>query len=180
MDKTVDAPVSKWKMIEYENNPSVDVVAKKQRTGTRRITNKTGDKAMIVSESGEILAPAGFHETIEVDRTQFVKLYVSGIKLFNGLSAPGAKIFGYLYKIILGNPNSDTVTLHFKDAKNISRVTFDRGVLDLLHNEIIYKSTAPHRYFLNVDYLFNGNSLAFIKEYRMKEELPEPQQNLPL
>ena len=37
---------------------------------------------MITSQSGEVVAPAGFWQTQEVDKTQFVKLYVNGVKAF--------------------------------------------------------------------------------------------------
>ena len=46
---------------------------------------------MITSQSGEVVAPAGFWQTQEVDKTQFVKLYVNGVKAFRELTAAGAK-----------------------------------------------------------------------------------------
>lgn len=166
--KSDDTPVGKKSMPEYELNPSLPVVSQKARVGTRRITNKAGDKCMIVSESGEILAPAGFHEIVEVDKTQFVKVYVDGVAAFNGLGKPGAKLFKLVYAYILKNPNTDTVYLYYKDARSMARATFDRGVVELLAKEIIYKSTRPNMYFLNIDYMFNGDRLAMVKEYRMK------------
>jgi hypothetical protein len=39
----------------------------------------------------------------------------------------------------------------------------------LLEKQFIYESTTPNLYWLNIDYLFNGNRLAFIKEFRLKE-----------
>jgi len=39
---------------EYEINPSLPVASKNAKIGQRRITNKAGDKMMIVTESGEI------------------------------------------------------------------------------------------------------------------------------
>lgn len=165
---------------EYEINPSVTIASNTTKVGTRKIMNKTGDKCMIVSESGEILAPAGFHEIVEVDRTQFVKVYLGGVTAFNDLSSPGAKVFQMVYSYVLDNANTDIVYLYYKSAKNMARATFDRGVVELLNKEIIYKSTIPNQFFLNVNYMFNGNRLALVKEYRVKEEhqSQKRQQNL--
>lgn len=171
--------VSRKELPEYEDNPSVPVASKGAKIGTRRITNKAGDKAMIVSEAGEVLAPAGFYETMEVDQTQFVKLYVNGVKLFNGLSAAGAKVFDLLYRSMLKNPNTDEIYLHRKMTK-MANTTFERGLTDLINKEILYKSTRPFIYYININYLFNGNRLAFIKEYRLKDSNGWKDQPLPL
>lgn len=174
MTKSDEAPVGKKSMPEYESNPSLPVVSQKARVGTRRLTNKAGDKCMIVSEAGEILAPAGFHEIVEVDKTQFVKVYVDGVAAFNDLGKPGAKVFKMVYSYVLKNPDTDAVFLYYKDARSMARATFDRGIVELLAKEIIYKSTRPNLYFLNIDYMFNGNRLALVKEYRLKASIGEP------
>ena len=157
---------------EHEINPSLPAASNQTKVGTRRITNKTGDKCMIVSESGEILAPAGFHEVIEVDRTQFVKVYTGGVAAFNDLSAQGSKVFQLVYNFVLKNPNTDMLYLHHKEAKGMSKSTFERGLTELLAKEIIYKSTRINLYFLNVNYMFNGDRLALVREYRIKEQAP--------
>lgn len=177
------APIGKKSMPEHESNPSLPVASEKAKIGTRRLTNKAGDKCMIVSEIGEILAPAGFHEIIEVDRTQFVKVYVGGVTAFNDLSSPGSKVFKMVYNFILKNPNTDAIYLYYKDARSMARATFDRGVLELLSKEIIYKSTRPNLYYLNINYMFNGDRLALVKEYRLKASVEKPgdvQDELPL
>jgi len=161
-------PVHRRSLPEYEDNPSLPVVSQKARVGTRRITNKAGDKCMIVSEQGEILAPAGFHEIIEVDRTQFVKVYIHGVAAFNDLSAAGSKVFQFVYAYILKNPNTDRIVLSPKHAKNMAKATFERGLTELLNKEILYRSTVTYVFFLNIDYMFNGNRLALVKEYRLK------------
>jgi hypothetical protein len=168
---------------EYEDNPSLPVVSHNTQIGTRRLTNKAGDKCMIVSESGEILAPAGFHEIIEVDRTQFVKMYVGGVTAFNDLSAAGAKVFKFVYNFILKNPNTDRIVLSPKHVKNVAKATFERGLTELLSKEILYRSTVTYVFFLNVNYMFNGDRLALVKEYRLKASVDEPrdiQDPLPL
>lgn len=159
---------------KYAENPSLNRAIDSTNPGTRKITNKTGDRCMIVSEQGEILAPAGFHEIIEVDRTKFVKLYVNGVKAFQGLSSAGAKVFELVYMIVQDNPGADRFYLHLMEAEKrglkISRPVFHRGLSELIGKEFIFESVMPNMYFLNVDYLFNGNRVAFIKEFRLKDQ----------
>lgn len=159
-------------MVMYESNPFVQKAIATTRTGTKRITNKTGDKMMIVSDQGEIMAPAGFHHIVEVDKTQFVKLYLNGVKAFQGLTNPGIKVFEIIYRMMAENPGKDSIQLHFavidQDITPISETAFFRGVKELLEKEFIAESLVPSTYYINVDYIFNGDRLAFIKEVRLK------------
>lgn len=163
-------PKGKRDIPAFSENPSIPLAAQTAKTGTRRIANKTGDKCMIVSDSGDVLAPAGFHEILEVDRTQFVKMYVGGIRAFHDLSNAGVKVFDLVYRLMLKSPNNDTLYLSYKEAPRMSRATFDRGIIELLQKEILYKSTRPYLYYINITYMFNGDRFALIKEYRLKEE----------
>lgn len=158
---------------KYTQNPSVQVALENTQSGVKRITNKAGNKCMIVSEQGEIVAPAGFYEIVEVDKTQFVKLYVNGVKAFQGLSSAGTKVFEFIFYKVQEKPSMDKFYIHFMDIDQqqfpLSERTFHRGLTELLVKEFIFKSTLPNIYFLNVNYLFNGNRLAFIKEYRINK-----------
>ena len=157
---------------KHQANPFLVNASINSKTGTKRLSNKKGDKFMIVSDSGETVAPAGFHEIVEVDKTQFVKLYINGVKAFQGLKAAGAKVFEIIYRAVQENPGSDKIYLHFMSVEQnitpISRATFFRGMTELIERGFIAESVEPGVYFLNIDYLFNGNRLAFIKEYRIK------------
>ncbi len=160
----------------HSSNPFLPTAASNTKQGVKRLSNKAGDKFMIVSEHGEIMANTGFHEVVEVDKTQFVKLYINGVRAFQGLRAAGAKVFELIYRAVQESPGSDRIYLHFMSIEQtitpISRATFDRGMTELLEKGFIAESIEPGMYFLNIDYLFNGNRLAFVKEYRMKGSQP--------
>jgi hypothetical protein len=129
---------------------------------------------MIVSDHGEIVANAGFHEVVEIDRTQFVKLYINGVKAFQGLKSAGAKVFELIYRAAQDAPGTDRIYLHFMTIEQnitpIGRATFHRGMTELIERGFLAESIEPGMYFLNIDYMFNGNRLAFIKEYRIRGE----------
>lgn len=170
------APKSRRGATRYRTNPFLPDAATNTKQGTKRLTNKAGDKFMIVSEHGEIVANSGFHEIVEVDKTQFVKLYINGVKAFQGLKAAGAKVFELIYMAVQDAPGTDRIHLHFmtieQDITKISRATFDRGMTELIDRGFIAESLIPGMYYLNIDYMFNGNRLAFIKEYRLKGSMP--------
>lgn len=164
-------PLSRRGFIKYDHNPSVPKASGNTKTRIKRIPNKDGNKFLIISEQGEVVAPAGFHEIIEVDKTQFVKLYINGVKAFQELTASGSKVFEIIYRVVQQSPGTDRFYLHFMEVQrlgvSISERTFHRGVSELLEKAFIYESTTPNMYFLNIDYLFNGNRLAFVKEYHL-------------
>lgn len=173
-DNKENLSVSRRGFQKYLENPSVTNANINSKTGNKRISNKNGDRFMIVSEQGEMIAPAGFHEIVEVDKTQFVKLYVNGVKAFQGLSSAGTKVFELIYKVIQTTPGADRFYLHFMVVEqhnlDIGKRTFHRGLSELMEKEFVFESMTPNLYFLNIDYLFNGNRLAFIKEYRVTDK----------
>jgi hypothetical protein len=178
-DKNDDKPVTKElkkskRGVRYKKNPFISNAVANTKIGTKRISNQKGDKLMIVSqETGEIMAPAGFHEILEVDKTQFVKLFKNGVKAFTNLTSAGAKVFSVLYDEIQKNPSQDFIYLSFTDVDQevepMASATFYRGMKELLEHRFIAESEKVGKYFVNPDYLWNGNRLAFIKEYRLKD-----------
>lgn len=158
---------------EYSSNPSSPIASQTARIGTKRIVNRAGDKCMIVSEGGEVLAPAGLHEIVELDQTAFVKIFPGFIKSVKDLSKAAYRVFELVYLEVLANKDKDLITLHNKSTSDIPRTTFERGVTELLDKEILYKSIYPAQYYINVMCMFNGNRLAHIKEYRLKGDFTQ-------
>lgn len=151
----------------YDHNPFVQGLNTK--SSVRRVIDKSGTKLMVVSESGEIVAPAGFWQSQEVDQTQFVKLYVHGVKAFKNLTGAGTKVFELLYLRVQENIGKDQIWLTFpyvdQTVTPISDTTFYRGMKELLEKEFIAETMTPGLYYLNPDYLWNGDRLAFVKQY---------------
>ena len=140
-------------------------------TKTRRVTNKRGDM-MLVSNEGEIVSNiAGFWEAEEVDSTKFLKLFVNGVKALAELKNPGARVFELLYIEMQYNIGNDQVFLSYAgldevQQKSISRSTFARGLAELIDKKFIAAMPAPSKYWVNPDFIWNGDRLAFVKEYR--------------
>ncbi len=141
-------------------------------TKTRRVTNRRGDMMLVSKGDGEIVSNiAGFWEAEEVDSTKFLKLFVNGVKALAELKNPGARVFELLYIEMQNNIGKDQVFLSYAglneiQQKSISRSTFARGLAELIDKKFIAAMPAPSKYWVNPDFIWNGDRLAFVKEYR--------------
>jgi hypothetical protein len=65
----------------------------------------------------------------------------------------------------------DQVYLSFTGIamETISRRTFSRGMAELIDKKFIAAMPAVGWYWVNPDFIWNGDRLAFVKEYRKKK-----------
>lgn len=157
----------------YRVNPSVPS-AGGMPTRTRRFQVPGGKGAVIVdNSSGEIkgLGGMGFWWDEEVDSTRFVKLFLDGIKQAAGLSKTGLQVFELVYHEMRANPGSDEIKLNQYVAKDhgLSDRTYQRGVRELLEKEFLYRSPSDGVFFVNIRFMFNGDRLAFVRSYHLKD-----------
>lgn len=171
-------------VVLYKNNPFV--VGGMVKSKTKRLTNKRGDM-MIVGETGQMVAPiAGFWQAQEVDATKFVKLYVNGVKAFKELTGAGTKVFELLYLEVQKSIGQDRIYMSHaivdQDTNPMSSATYKRGMSELISKNFLAPTSTQSWYWLNPDFMWNGDRLAFVKEYRKKGgTYADPrQQDLPL
>jgi hypothetical protein len=163
----------------YRTNPSVpnpEEIKKMKRT-------KLGDdrRGVVVDNgTGEILGHGGamFYEWEEVDKERFVKLYLAGLKQAAGLSKAGLSVFEIVYDQLRQKAGEDTVMLSAADGM-LEQRTYQRGLRELLEKEFLYRSHYDGMFFVNIRFMFNGDRLAFVKGYKLKNEDPR-QPRLPL
>lgn len=164
----IEPVTSRRGLAKHTTNPFVSTAI--VSTKTRRITNKKGDMMVVSSSTNEIVSPlVGFWHSEEVDNTKFVKLYVNGVRAFRDLTSAGTKVFELLYLEVQKNIGKDVIWLNFIEVDQsitpMGKSTFMRGMRELLEKGFIAESTVPSKYFLNPDYIWNGDRLAFVKEY---------------
>ena len=158
----------------YTQNPFIAKALTNTKSGVKRISNG-GNKMMVVTEdTGEIVAPAGFWQSQEVDRAQFVKLYINGVKAFKDLTNPGTRVFEVLYLKVQESIGKDVITMTFsridQSLTPMTETTFYRGMRELVEKGFIAESVVSGDYFLNPDYMWNGDRLAFVRAYTVKVE----------
>lgn len=151
----------------FEKNPFMMDIT----TRTRRVTNKRGDMMLVNSGTGEIQSSiAGFWESEEVDSTKFVKLFVQGVKALKELTGAGSKVFEVLYLRVQEAIGQDKIYMAFASVDQaltpMSNATYDRGMRELLEKGFIAATPSQGMYWLNPSFVWNGDRLAFVKEYR--------------
>jgi len=159
----------------YAQNPFLGSVH--VEVGSKRITVSSG--MHIDTKTGEAVEHSGVHIVRDVERSQFVKLYTREMKRIFELRPTSLKILQYLLAEMQKWPNADSIYLHWFSADRyfqeqdigVSRASFQRGMLDLLHKNIIAESVEPNRFWLNPAFFWNGDRYRFINEYRMKENV---------
>jgi len=160
--------------ILYERNPFMMELT----TKTKRITNKRGDMMLVNSQTGEIQTSiAGFWESEEVDSTKFVKLFVKGVAALKELTNAGTKVFEVLYLKIQETIGQDQVYMNFatidQDITPMSESTYMRGMRELIEKGFLAATPNIGLYWLNPSFIWNGDRLAFVKEYWKKSDKPK-------
>jgi len=178
----------------YEENPFLGVLEIKQTRKTVRVSNTLGenDNIIINQKSGEVVG-AYTHITTykEVDEAEFVKLFTENIALTFNLTSAGLKTLNVvLYTIQSQAINKDLIVLDklvlqnfLKKYKlNLSLPTFGRGLTELVKVKILARHTRQGFYFINPNFAFNGDRIAFTtaikKNPKLKSREEEPE--LPL
>lgn len=142
-------------------------------TKKKRISNDAGDMLLVRGLTGEVLSEiAGFWHLEEVDNSKFVKLYVNGVKAFKELTGAGTKVFEVLYLEVQKAVSQDKIYMSFglvdQDTNQMSSATYDRGMRELIAKGFLAPTELIGWFWLNPDYMWNGDRLSFVKSYYKK------------
>lgn len=171
-EKAVD---EKYGVPIYHTNPSIPTETEIKRGKRSQIGTET--KGLVVdTASGEILGHGGAiaYEWEEVDKERFVKLYLAGLKQAANLTKAGLSVFEIVYSQVRERPGQDTVPLD-PYSSGLHPVTYRRGLRELLEKEFLFRSPNPGLFFVNIRFMFNGDRLAFVKGYKLKNTINQPE-----
>lgn len=125
-----------------------------------------------------------------VDSSQFVKLFTDNIALTFDLTSAGIKAFNVLLWAVQSNAkNADFINLGslvreefiaVHPNKEFSQRTFARGLTELVKNKIIANAYIPGFYFINPNFVFNGDRIAFTTLIEKKTPLTSKNEIKPL
>lgn len=162
----------------YTKNPTIPASGDIARQ--RRTQLGTAQRGIIFeSDTGEIRGSGGatIFELEEVDKERFVKLYLAGLKQAVGMSKAGMAVFQLVYDQMREHKERDFVLLTPLDTSLPAR-TFHRGLAELLDRQFLFRSTASSQFWVNIQFMFNGDRLAFVKAYQIKGSAPVKQLGL--
>ena len=157
--------------LRYKENPFLENFVISTRAKQVKISAIGKDDNVLLNQhTGEI---SGTHITTykKVDEEEFVKLFVKNIALTFDLKAAGIKAFNVLMWTVQYNAiQKDIVTLDSytlneflenNNYKSLSLPTFKRGISELEDAKIIAKTMRKGVYYINPNFVFNGNRIAF-------------------
>lgn len=176
----------------YKSNPFLRDMLIPIKDRQIRLSSLGKEQNVLVNQStGEV---HGTHVTTykRVDGEQFVKLFTANIALTFDLSAQGIKAFNVLlWAMQKQSLSKDEVYLdthvreEFLDVHNdadkpikLSQPTFARGLAELTNSQIIAKTLRQGIYWINPNFAFNGDRIAFttVIERRKKNDQEQLEQ----
>ncbi|WP_011068858.1 MULTISPECIES: replication/maintenance protein RepL [Bartonella] len=167
----------------YKTNPFLDNMTIPVKGKQIRLSRLGSDNNVLINQNtGEML---GTHVTTfkKVDGQQFVKLFTANIGLTFELSSAGIKAFGVLLwavqNLALSKDEVDLDSFILEDFLSyqttseqplrLSIATFKRGINELEKAQIIAKTLRQGRYFINPNFVFNGDRIAFTTVIQRKK-----------
>ena len=172
-------------IVRYRENPFIkDMIVPVGKQNVRVSRLGRDDNVLVNQVTGEV---HGTHVTAyrKVDKDEFVKVFTKNIALTFNLKAAGIKAFNVLlWSMQKKSIEKDLVPLDkwvleefLEDANDerdppikLSQPTFFRGLVELEKAQIIAKSIRQGQYFLNPNFAFNGDRLAFTTLIERKED----------
>jgi len=164
---------------KYNHNPFVSGGVLKIDKGKRQIIAGSTKKVLVDTDTGETEGIAMLHKYHEVDKTQFVKLFISEVSALFDLSKSGLKVFGYVLSAL--RINVDEVYIDIQELKKYcgykQKNQVYKGLAELMSCKIIAMSNKSSIWYINPNIIFNGDRIVFAKEYRIKKsnEIPTQQ-----
>lgn len=171
-------------VVRYESNPFIENMVVPIKGQKVQLSKLGKDNNILVNQTtGEV---HGTHVTTyrKVDAEQFVKLFTANIALTFDLKAAGIKAFNVLVWMLQNTSISkdlvplDKIALDeflaaHDDRKppiKLSQPTFWRGLAELEAAQIIAKHVRQGWYFINPNFVFNGDRVAFTTLIERREE----------
>lgn len=158
--------------IKYTENPFLSSDVLKIDQGKRQIIAGTTKDILVNSETGETEGLTLLAKYKEVDKTQFVKLFINEVSLLFDLSKAGIKVFGYVLQCLQINKDEIYISIPklMEYCNYKSKFQAYKGLSELITNKIIAMSSNNYLWYINPNVVFNGDRIMFIKQYRIKEK----------
>ncbi|KIM05882.1 MAG: hypothetical protein KN64_01400 [Sulfurovum sp. AS07-7] len=156
------------KLERYKTNPFLkDMII---TSGDKLITIMGKNNNILLNTNTGETSPTQIIAYKKVDRSKFVKLFSENIGILFDLSSAGNKVFAILIHELQNKIDKDIVildkyTLASWNEQNPTRTFkeafFSRGKNELVKAQIIAPAERMGAYFINPNFVFNGNRIAF-------------------
>lgn len=156
---------------KYSKNPFLSDEVLKIDSGKKVIMAGSTKQVLVNTDTGETEGITLLHKYKEVDRSQFVKLYVNEIQSLFDLSKTGLKVFGFVVNSMRINTDEIYISINklMQYCGYRNKTQAYKGLSELIGNKIIAMSQDANLWYVNPNVVFNGDRIAFVKEYRLKD-----------
>jgi len=159
-------------IIKYTENPFLSSEIIKIDQGRRQVLAGTTKNVLVNTETGETEGITLLARYKEVDKSQFVKLFINEVSMLFDLSKAGIRVFGYVLQCL--QINKDEIFINIPELMKYCNYKQSnqayKGLAELVKNKIIAMSSRYSFWYINPNIVFNGDRIMFIKEYRIKEK----------
>lgn len=154
----------------YNENPFLDAMI--VQTRDKRLTVARGSHIVDLG-TGEVEGVTEIAQVIQVDREQFVKLFVKDLATWFDLTKTAQKTLVIVMRAMAARSiNRDTLILDWDESFGQPKASFFRGVHELIEQQVMARAKLPGLYYVNPALIFNGDRARFIKEYRVRKTTP--------
>lgn len=182
-------PVRTFKGKEmYDVNPFIETIIIQTRNKSQII----GKNLVVTDQDGMELSMSTVSAYKKVDTQEFLKVFAATYTLMMGLSPFAYKtLIIFMYAITYDAIGKDVVFLPYSKAEKymeeinaenngkkikITQSEFSKGVRQLIANNLIAaNNNGDGWYFINPNYIFNGDRVAFLQIYEKKKKEKEIQ-----
>lgn len=157
--------------LRYETNPFISSL--EVTTSSKRVTISPmgiDDHVLVNQSTGEVKG-TNVVTYKKVDNAEFVKLFSRNIALTFDLTSAGIKAFNILVwsvqntaiqkDIVALDQYALTDFLKTNNSLKMTLRTFQRGLVELETSKIIAKTLRKGFYYINPNFVFNGDRIAF-------------------
>lgn len=127
------------------------------------------NKALVDLETGEYEAVVVNYIKYEVEKSDYVKLFIAEMVAFWNLSKKAQKVLMYIFKAL--KINDDMIYMDIRECCEVTklkRIAIYYGVCELLDKGLIARSNKTNIYYINPSIFFKGDRITFIKELHRK------------
>jgi hypothetical protein len=155
----------------YDHNPFISGMIVPVKGQRLQLSTLGKDNNVVVNQTtGEM---HGTHVVAykKVDSAMFVKLFAQNVGSLFNLSSSGIKAFTILVWAVQSSAmNKDIILLDHlvlsdflaeHEHLSVSIATFGRGLRNLVEAQILARAKRQGQFFINPDFIFNGNRIAF-------------------
>lgn len=158
------------KIVRHEENPFIEHMHLSIRSKNIKLSKigKSNAVDLVNTETGEHHGTY-IGTTKRVDNEQFIKLFTANLALTFDLKAAGIKAFNVLCFVMENKIEKDKVIIdklvlddfNKRYEKKLSKTVLYRGISELIENQIIARSLREAEYFINPNFVFNGDRVVF-------------------